>query len=110
MGTDRAGGHKAYDEIIKRINWKNYCYCSVKKFCHPVYFETFCKIFFMVRDVRPMPTPPSWRTTPFRLSKTAYSVYSQLTSISGGLLLHLQHEGGVQWRAFVNTVMNFWVP
>jgi hypothetical protein len=31
------------------------------------------------------PTPPSWRTTPCRLSATAYSVYSQLPSVTGGL-------------------------
>ena len=29
---------------------------------------------------------PSWRTTPGRLSTAAYSIYSQLTSISGRLL------------------------
>jgi hypothetical protein len=34
----------------------------------------------------------SWRTTPCRLSATAYSVYSQLPSISGGHLLHPQPE------------------
>jgi hypothetical protein len=28
--------------------------------------------------------PPSWRTTPFRLSLVAYSLYSQLPSTSGG--------------------------
>ena len=30
------------------------------------------------------PTPKAWRTTPSRLSATAYSVYSQLPFISGG--------------------------
>jgi hypothetical protein len=34
------------------------------------------------------PQPPSCRTTPCRLSATAYSVYSWLPSISGGRLLH----------------------
>jgi hypothetical protein len=28
--------------------------------------------------------PPSWRTTPCRLSAASYSMYSQLTSIAGG--------------------------
>jgi hypothetical protein len=28
--------------------------------------------------------PPSWRTTLCRLSEAAYSMYSQLTSITGG--------------------------
>jgi hypothetical protein len=28
--------------------------------------------------------PPNWRTTPYRLSATAYSIYSQLSSTSGG--------------------------
>ena len=32
------------------------------------------------------PNPPCWRTIYDRLSTTAYSIYSQLTSISGGLL------------------------
>jgi hypothetical protein len=35
--------------------------------------------------------PPSW-TTPYLLSMTAYSTYSQLSSISGGCLLHLEPE------------------
>jgi hypothetical protein len=39
----------------------------------------------MVRGCRPHAQPPSWRTTPCRLSATAYSIYSQLPSISGGL-------------------------
>jgi hypothetical protein len=30
-----------------------------------------------------MPNPPSWRATPCCLFTTAYSIYSQLTSISG---------------------------
>jgi hypothetical protein len=33
----------------------------------------------------PCPTP-SWRTTPCRLSATAYSVYSQLPYVAGGCL------------------------
>jgi hypothetical protein len=36
---------------------------------------------------------PSWKATPFRLSATAYSIYWQLPSISGGRLLHPQLEG-----------------
>jgi len=35
---------------------------------------------------------PIWRTTHCRLSATAYSTYSHLTSTSGGLHLHLQPE------------------
>jgi len=31
-----------------------------------------------------------WKTTPIRLSSAAYSIYSQLPSISGGLLFHPQ--------------------
>jgi hypothetical protein len=31
------------------------------------------------------PQPPSWRTTPYRLLATAYSIYSQLPSIPRGL-------------------------
>jgi hypothetical protein len=36
--------------------------------------------------------PPSWMTTPCRLSATAYSIYSQLPSISEGRLLYPQPE------------------
>jgi hypothetical protein len=36
--------------------------------------------------------PPSWRTTPYRLSATAYSIYSHLPYISGGRLLRPQPE------------------
>jgi hypothetical protein len=39
----------------------------------------------MVRDCRPHAQPPSWRTTPCRLSATAFSIYSQLPSVPGGL-------------------------
>jgi hypothetical protein len=73
----------------------------------------------------------SWRTTPCRLSATAYSSYSQLPSIPGGRLLHPQPEDAEigwdgmgwygmdwvdvaqdkeQWRTPVNTVMNLRVP
>jgi len=40
----------------------------------------------------PLVQPPSWTTTPCRLSATAYSIYSQLPSISGGRPLHPQPE------------------
>jgi hypothetical protein len=36
--------------------------------------------------------PPSWRTTPRRLSATAYSIHSQLPFISGGRRLYPQPE------------------
>jgi hypothetical protein len=36
--------------------------------------------------------PQSWSITPCRLSATAYSIYSQVPSISGGCLLHPQPE------------------
>ena len=45
-----------------------------------------CKRFvtgyvFTVRSCLHLAQPPSWRTTPCRLSTTAYSIYSQLPSI-----------------------------
>jgi hypothetical protein len=40
----------------------------------------------------PQPNPSSWTATPCRLSATAYSIYSQLPSISGGRLLYPQTE------------------
>jgi hypothetical protein len=41
--------------------------------------------------------PPSWRATPCRLFATAYSIYSQLPSISGGRVLHPQPEDAMPW-------------
>ena len=38
--------------------------------------------FLMSRVVNTSPSPPSWRNTPCRLFATAYSIYSQLSSIS----------------------------
>jgi hypothetical protein len=37
-----------------------------------------------VRGCKPHGQPPSWKATPYCLSTTAYSIYLQLTSISGG--------------------------
>jgi hypothetical protein len=42
------------------------------------------RLFLWWRVVSPTPNPLSRRTTPCFLSATAYSIYSQLTSISGG--------------------------
>jgi hypothetical protein len=39
------------------------------------------KPVFMVRRGQHFTQPPSWRTTPYQLSVTAYSIYSQLPSI-----------------------------
>ena len=36
---------------------------------------------FTVRSCQRLAQPPSWKTTPCRLSATAYSIYSQLPSI-----------------------------
>jgi hypothetical protein len=40
----------------------------------------------------PHAQPLSWRTSPCRLSVTAYSIYSQLPSISGGRFIHPQPQ------------------
>jgi hypothetical protein len=40
---------------------------------------------FTVRVCQPHAQVPSWRTTPCRLSAIAYSMYSQLPSVPGGL-------------------------
>ena len=45
-------------------------------------FEHFMTWYvFTVRSCYQLAQPPSWRTTPCRLSATAYSIYSQLLSI-----------------------------
>jgi hypothetical protein len=53
----------------------------------PRHFETFRnnRNIFTVRGCRPHAQPQSWRTTPCRLSATAYSIYSQLLSVPRGL-------------------------
>jgi hypothetical protein len=50
-------------------------------------FETFRNNKNVLRwgVVSPTPNPPCWRTTPYWLSETAYSVNSQLPSVTGGL-------------------------
>jgi hypothetical protein len=48
-------------------------------------------LFSTVRSY-PHAKPLSWRTTPCRLSATAYSIYLQLPSISGAHLLHPHPE------------------
>jgi len=42
-------------------------------------------ILFTVSSCQNLAQPPSWRTTHFRLSETAYSIYSQLPSILGAV-------------------------
>jgi hypothetical protein len=49
-------------------------------------------LFFYCEEL--LAQPPTWRTTPCRLFATAYSTYSQLSSISGGRLFHPQPEDG----------------
>jgi hypothetical protein len=44
--------------------------------------EVFITSFFYGEGL--FTQPPSWRATPCYLSATAYSIYSQLTSIAGG--------------------------
>jgi hypothetical protein len=65
-------------------------WCSVKKSTETTvplpYYFLYSKGLFAL-----CPTP-SLRTTLCQLSVTAYSIYSQLPSISGGLLLHPQPE------------------
>jgi len=53
---------------------------SPKESSHMRVFLNICVLQGGV--VSPSPNSPSWRTTPCRLSATAYSIYSQLPSIS----------------------------
>jgi hypothetical protein len=46
------------------------------------------KLVFTVRSCYALVPPQSWKVTPYRLSATAYSICSQLLSISGGRLLY----------------------
>jgi hypothetical protein len=67
--------------------------CSQKPATGPYPVQVRCalKHFVTIKNFygeglsAPRPTPPSWRTTPCRLSATAYSIYSQLPSVPGGL-------------------------
>jgi hypothetical protein len=50
-------------------------------------------LFFYCEELlAPHTEPPSWRKIPCQLSMTAYEIYSQLPSISGGHSLHPQPE------------------
>ena len=59
------------------------------------YFAT--KPAFTVRSCQHLAQSPSWRTTPRRLSATAYSIYSQLPSVSEALLLSAIRERAMPW-------------
>ena len=48
--------------------------------------EYYLTWVFTGRYCQHLAQPPSWRTTPCRLSATAYSLYSQLPSISEAVL------------------------
>jgi hypothetical protein len=54
--------------------------------------ETFCNmlVFLQWGVVSPQSNPQAQEPPLSRLSVTAHSIYSQLPSISGGLLLHPQ--------------------
>jgi hypothetical protein len=67
--------------IIQRISP---CPRRLVNFCNKI-------IFYGEELLAPSPTL-SWRTTPCRLSAAAYSIYSELPSISGGRSLHLQPD------------------
>ena len=61
----------------------------MRKSVHLVgYFLVYVKVFTM-KCVNTSLHPQTWKTTPCRLSATASSIYPQLLSISGGLLLHV---------------------
>jgi hypothetical protein len=54
----------------------------------PRIYSSFCNIlFFYGGKLLPPAEPTSRRTTPYQLSANVYSVYSQLPTISGFLLL-----------------------
>jgi hypothetical protein len=53
-------------------------------------FQNFCNLIF--HEKRLFVPRPSWRTTPYRLSTSAYSLYSQLPYIAGGHFLQPQPE------------------
>jgi hypothetical protein len=53
----------------------------------------FCNKIMFYGELLLAPTPnPKLRNSPCRLSATAYSIYSQLPSVSGGRFLHPQPE------------------
>jgi hypothetical protein len=53
------------------------------------------ELFFYAEGCQPLAQLPSWRTTRFRLSATAYSIYSQLPAICEGLLVQTQTENAL---------------
>jgi hypothetical protein len=76
--------HFSNDELLRssgsRARWARSC-------------VVFRNILVFYREEMLSPAqPPSWRDTSYRLSVTAYSIYLQWSSISGGVLLHPQPE------------------
>jgi hypothetical protein len=73
----------------------SYPFSELSRARKSVYFRGPCKyfatIFLWWVLLAPRPTP-SLKATPCTLSATAYSIYSQLPSMSGGRLLYPQHE------------------
>jgi hypothetical protein len=66
---------------------------------------------FTVRSCKHLDQPANWRTTPCRLSATAYSIYSQLPSILEAVLPSATRRRAVPWwqgptyKGIINTVV-----
>jgi len=63
-----------------------------------MYSNFVTKPVFMARICQHLAQPPSCRTNPCRLSATAYSIYSQLTSILEAVP---PTAGGTRWRSWL---------
>jgi hypothetical protein len=77
--------------LTKARHWTLSCACQ-RISSGPRRFETYRNILHFNGEGLTHAQLTSWRTTPYRMSATTCSIYSQLSSISGGRLLDPKPE------------------
>jgi hypothetical protein len=88
--TDRPTNLPTYLPTWSSLSWEANTHSSGQ--------ELLPRLFFTVRSCQFLAHPSSWRTTPCRLSATAFSVHSQLPTISWGCVLHATWKWHSNWK------------
>ena len=93
MMIDRATDHNAFHSIDFKRDLDLYrqliqdSYLEIQS-SKPIVMFLNKYVFYSMSLIASRQTPPSYKVIPGLLFKIAYSIYSQFTSISGGLLPH----------------------